>query len=120
VAKAPVVKPEMVNTGPVITGELYAHQKEAFEQFKDTTEMGIFGVMGTGKSSITLRIAGYKFKKGEIDQLLIVAPNSVHVQWAHEQVPLWLDCPYEIQCLFGRGGQKVAYPLEDCYVSSIL
>jgi SNF2 family DNA or RNA helicase len=113
VAKAPVVKPEMVNTGPVITGELYEHQKEAFEQFKDTTEMGIFGVMGTGKSSITLRIAGYKFKKGEIDQLLIVAPNSVHVQWAHEQVPLWLDCPYELQCLFGRGGQKVAYPFTE-------
>jgi SNF2 family DNA or RNA helicase len=99
--------------GPVMTGELYAHQKEAFEQFKDESEIAEFMEMGTGKSAVLLRIAGYKFKKGLIDQLLIVAPNDVHVQWAHEQIPLWLDCPYEMQCLFGRGGAKVAYPFVD-------
>jgi superfamily II DNA or RNA helicase len=73
----------------------------------------IFVTGNTGKSAVILRIAGYKFKKGEINALLIVAPNDVHVQWAHEQVPLWLDCPYEIQCLYGRGGSKVSYPFDD-------
>jgi SNF2 family DNA or RNA helicase len=109
-ASAPV---HVVPQKQVLTGELYAHQKEAFDQFKDATEMGVFAEMGCGKSAVVLRIASYKFKKGEIDQLLIVAPNAVHVQWAHEQVPLWLDCPYNIQCLFGRGGAKVAYPFDD-------
>jgi hypothetical protein len=113
--KEPVAKqPQMVtNTGPTITGELYGHQKEAFERFKNEKEIALFMEMGTGKTATVLRIAGHKFKKGDIDGLLVVAPNDVHVQWAHEQIPLWLDCPYNIQCLFGRGGQKVAYPFDD-------
>jgi SNF2 family DNA or RNA helicase len=107
-------KPVVTNTNTLkITGELREHQVEAFELFKDSSEIGLFMEMGTGKSATILRIAGYKFKKGLINTLLIVAPNDVHVQWAHEQIPLWLDCPYEIQCLFGRGGAKVAYPFDN-------
>ena len=74
---------------------------------------GIFVTGNCGKSAVVLRVAGYKYKKGDINALLVVAPNDVHVQWAHEQIPLWLDCPYDIQCLFGRGGQKVAYPFDN-------
>jgi SNF2 family DNA or RNA helicase len=94
-------------------GELYAHQQEAFDQFKDAAEIAEFMDQGTGKSAVLLRLAGYKFKKGQIDALLIVAPNDVHYQWYTDQLPLWLDCPYNAQCLYGRGGQKVAYPFDD-------
>ncbi len=104
----PVQQPQARIDKPM-TGELYAHQKEAFERFKDASEAALFMEMGTGKSATVLRIAGHKFKTGQIDALLIVAPNDVHVQWAREQVPLWLDCAYDIQCLFGRGGNKLAY-----------
>jgi SNF2 family DNA or RNA helicase len=115
VEKAKVEKPEVKHTatGRALSGELYGHQKEAFEQFKDTTEMGIFGTMGVGKSCISLRIAGYKFKKGEIDQLLIIGPNQIHVQWYSQELPKWLDCPFDSQCLFGTGGAKEAYPFDD-------
>lgn len=98
---------------PKLTGELYAHQQEAFDRFKDQTEIALFMEMGTGKSATVLKIVAHKFKQGEINALLIVAPNDVHVQWYKEQLPLWLSCNYDVQCLFGRGGAKVAYPFTD-------
>jgi hypothetical protein len=94
------------------TGELFGHQIECFERFKDESEIALFLEPGTGKSAIALRIASYKFKKGLINALLIVAPNDIHSQFHREQIPLWLDCSYNSQCLFGRGGQKEAYPFD--------
>lgn len=92
--------------------ELYSHQQEAFDRFKDKSEICLFFEMGCGKSATILIIAAEKFKNKEIDGLLIVAPNDVHKQWADEQIPAWLDCEYQCQCLFGRGGQKVAYAFD--------
>jgi superfamily II DNA or RNA helicase len=77
VEKKPVAVPVFVPQTEV-TGKMYPHQIEAFNQFKDETEIMLFMEMGTGKSLVALRIAGYKFKKGLIDALLIVAPNDVH------------------------------------------
>jgi len=83
----------------------YEHQEETFERFKDADIMGLFLEQGLGKSNIALRIAAYKYRKGEIDSLLIVAPNGVHKQWYIEQIPLWLNCPYEAQLLGGKVGK---------------
>ena len=83
------------------------------EFFDTKEEIALFFEMGVGKSATVLTIAANKFKRGEIDALLVVAPNKVHKQWAVEQVPLWLKVPYEIQCLYGRGGQKQAYSFDD-------
>lgn len=92
--------------------ELYAHQKEAFERFKDSSEVCLFFEMGCGKSATALKIAEHQFLCGKIDALLIIAPNDVHTQWANEQLPQWLEAPYQCQCLFGRGGQKKAYTFD--------
>jgi len=92
---------------------LYSHQQEAVERFKTEREIALFFEMGVGKSSTVLAIAADKFRRKEIDALLVVAPNDVHKQWAVEQIPQWLHIPYDCQCLFGRGGSKVAYPFED-------
>lgn len=95
------------------TLELYQHQKDAIEYFDKATEIALFFEMGVGKSATILRIVANRFKRGEIDALLVIAPNDVHKQWATEQIPLWLDVKYELQCLFGRGGQRVAYEFDD-------
>lgn len=95
------------------TPALYEHQQEALEFFKDKAEIALFFEMGVGKSATVLAIAAEKFKRKEIDALLIVAPNDVHKQWAVEQVPLWLGVPYDIQCLYGRGGARTAYAFDE-------
>jgi SNF2 family DNA or RNA helicase len=92
---------------------LYAHQVEAFQRFKDSTEIALFFECGAGKSATILAIVAEQFRHKKIDALLIVAPNDLHLQWAVEQIPLWLKCNYEVQCLFGRGGAKEAWPFDD-------
>jgi hypothetical protein len=73
----------------------------------------IFITGNCGKSALVLRVAGHKFRTKQIDSLLVISPNDLHLQWAREQIPLWLDVPYNIQCLFGRGGQKKTYPFDN-------
>jgi hypothetical protein len=85
----------------------YKHQDDAFERYKDETEIALFLEQGLGKSKVILDIAKYKFKKGDIDALLIIAPNGVHKQWAREQIPIWLQgVEYDLQIIGGRGGKQ--------------
>ena len=43
--------------------------------------------MGTGKTKMTLDIAADKFRRNEIDCLLVIAPNGVHRQWVEAAIP---------------------------------
>lgn len=69
--------------------ELYEHQKEARERFKDSDAAALFWQPGCGKSCGSLSLAVDKYREGKIDTLLIVAPNRIHTQWAVEQIPQW-------------------------------
>ena len=68
----------------------YKHQLDAFNKFKDREYFALFMDMGTGKTKTALDIAAYKFLKKEINAVLIIAPNNVHMQWIQEQVPIHL------------------------------
>lgn len=96
---------------------LYEHQKEALEKFKDKEDIALFFEMGCGKTLTCLKIAEYKYNKGEIDSLLVIAPNDVHKQWyddlVHPKNIKMIDVPFEAQCVGGRGGEKQLYPFED-------
>jgi len=72
----------------------YAHQLKAFERFKDSEYFGLFMDMGTGKTKTVLDIAAHKFLTGQINAMLILAPNHVHSQWIDEQLPTHCAVPY--------------------------
>lgn len=74
--------------------ELYEHQKKARERFRTEKGAALFWQPGCGKSAATLAMAVDRYRAGEIDVLLIIAPNRLHTQWAVEQVPLW--CGYTL------------------------
>jgi len=65
--------------------EPYRHQLEQFNRHKDMEETALFDDMGTGKSKIAIDLAVYKYLTGQIDAVLIIAPNHVHTQWINEQ-----------------------------------
>ena len=75
--------------------EPYEKQREGFEYVKDLEVSALFADMGTGKTKIALDVAAYKYCKGDIDGILIIAPNNVHSQWINEQIPLHLSVPYK-------------------------
>lgn len=65
----------------------FDHQLKAFALSKDRRNFALFMEMGTGKSKVIIDVAAYLFSIGEIDTLLITAPNGVHRQWLNEQIP---------------------------------
>lgn len=65
----------------------FQHQKECFTKHKDHQFAGILADMGTGKTKITIDMAGYNHSLGKTDRMLVVAPNDVHAQWVEEQIP---------------------------------
>lgn len=69
--------------------QLYQHQIDARKRYRHEPAAAIFWQPGCGKSCISLAMAVDCYMAGEIDVLLIVAPNRIHTQWAVEQVPLW-------------------------------
>ena len=70
---------------------LYKHQEIALERYRKASAIPLFFDPGTGKTLTSLLIAEAKYTSGEIDALLVIAPNGVHKQWAVEEIPKWLS-----------------------------
>lgn len=65
----------------------FSHQKTVFEQSRDREYFAILWEQGTGKTKVSIDTAAYLFLKGEINGLLVVAPNTVHRNWADQEIP---------------------------------
>jgi SNF2 family DNA or RNA helicase len=72
-----------------------SYQLTAFDRFKDMKYFALLFDMGLGKTKTAIDIASYKFLKGEIDAVMLIAPNGVHTQWITEQLPEHCGVPYE-------------------------
>lgn len=68
----------------------FRHQREWWEKTRDTKAFAILWEQGTGKSKLTVDTAGWLYSKGEIDTLVVIAPNGVHRNWIVNEVPTHL------------------------------
>jgi len=73
----------------------YAHQREALNRSKNEPVFALFMEQGTGKSKVSLDTAGYQFTVGNIDALIVIAPNGVHTNWIKNEIPTHLGVGYE-------------------------
>ena len=96
-ATAPRVNPDNIHKLKGLKPKTvpFDHQVVAYNRFHDKAYFALFADMGTGKSKITIDIGAYKYNNGEIDAMMIIAPNNVHIQWKREQFPIHCPIPYE-------------------------
>jgi Mesyanzhinovviridae DNA helicase len=66
-----------------------------------------FMEQGTGKSYVTLDEAETFFIQGDIQLLMIIAPNGVHRNWIEREIPKLLSVPY--WCLLWTGEHTESY-----------
>lgn len=66
----------------------FKHQQDEWDRFKDSDARGLLWQMRTGKTKAILDLACYRFEKGDIDGVLVLAPNGVHVNWVRRQLPV--------------------------------
>lgn len=72
----------------------FKHQKDTWDKSKDFTNYAILWEQGTGKSKVTIDTACHQYIQGNIDAVLVVAPNGVHYNWTSDEIPT--HCPDNI------------------------
>jgi Superfamily II DNA/RNA helicases, SNF2 family len=65
----------------------YSHQKQIWLDSRDREYYGILAEMGTGKTKMTLDTAMWLYEQGEVNGVLVVAPNGVHRAWVEDEIP---------------------------------
>ncbi len=68
----------------------FDHQAKLFAETCDRESYALFWEMGCGKTKPTIDTAAHLWQEGEIDGLLVVAPNNVHRNWVEEELPIHL------------------------------
>ena len=68
----------------------FSHQLSTWGESKDRDFFLVFWEQGTGKTKLTIDTAGWKFLRGEIDGILVLAPNGVHRNWITDELPTHL------------------------------
>lgn len=67
--------------------EQFRHQREHFAQHATKEAWGCLWEQGTGKTKEAIDEAAYLFLTGEIDAVVVVAPNGVHRNWKTDELP---------------------------------
>lgn len=65
----------------------FEHQAKELQAHVMDESRGLLLDMGLGKSKIIIDTASILFQTGEIDGLLIIAPNGVHTNWVSDEIP---------------------------------
>lgn len=93
----------------------YIYQKKAYE-----FTLGLFGLMpsktrsrgtallmemGTGKTIVSIAVAGCMYQRGKIKRVLVVAPLSILGVW-EEEFEQFADFPYTLTVLKGTAAKK--------------
>lgn len=68
----------------------FDHQRDIFENHWDRPAFGLFWEQGCGKTKPVIDNAAYLYEKGEVNGLLVVAPNGVHRNWITDELPTHL------------------------------
>ena len=64
--------------------ERWMHQQRGFDLACMKAEFAYLWDMGTGKTKAAIEDAAFAFARGEIDRVLVIAPNGVHEQWLED------------------------------------
>lgn len=73
----------------------WPHQEKEFAEGRDLDARALLWGMRTGKTKAAIDLACYRHSLGEVEALLILAPNGVHLNWTRLEVPVhtWESTP---------------------------
>jgi len=66
----------------------YLHQLIEFEAHCESVARAMLWQMRTGKTKVIIDTACHLFKEDKIDAVLVFAPNGVHENWVHRELPI--------------------------------
>lgn len=75
----------------------WRHQEKEWDLYRDHDARALLWQMRTGKTRSTVDVAFHRHHdRGDVDGLLVLAPNGVHVNWLRRQLPqhAWRGVPW--------------------------
>jgi SNF2 family DNA or RNA helicase len=84
-----------------------AHQLRGFELSKGKVAFAYLMEQGTGKTKLAIDDCARCWGDGEVDALLVMAPNGVHTKWVTIELPKHMPdwCPY-VAAYYSAGATK--------------
>ena len=64
----------------------YNHQVAGFNFCIDKPFFALFMEQGTGKTKVSIDLMNAKYMRGEINGVLLIAPNGIHSQWITDEL----------------------------------
>lgn len=84
-----------------------AHQRIGLKLLQEHSDYFALGAeQGTGKTWMLLADAEARFKRGEIDGALVLAPNGVHTNWVLREIPTHVEVPVAAAFWLSGGGKR--------------
>ena len=63
----------------------WAHQQKEFDEHRDRRSRAYIWPMRSGKSRGVIDVACYRFGKGDVEGVIVIAPNGVHLNYARNE-----------------------------------
>jgi len=82
------------------------------DEYGDRKYAALICEMGTGKTLMALLNAVGLYQAGEIDSLLVFAPNGVHSNWVRNEIPKHMPDGVDYRSCFWRAGAGVRHQRE--------
>jgi SNF2 family DNA or RNA helicase len=73
----------------------FKHQEDFFYFAWDKKAVALFLDIGCGKTRALIDLADNRYKEGQINSVLVIAPNGVHRQWESKELPAYSAVEYE-------------------------
>jgi SNF2 family DNA or RNA helicase len=73
----------------------FEHQRQALMRGADSHNFAYFMEMGTGKTKVSIDNASYLFLLNKIKHVIVIAPNSVYLNWKKE-IDVHCSVPHKI------------------------
>src|SRR5690606_18894718 len=86
----------------------FEHQVRAFALARTLDNSALLMEQGTGKTLVTIAVAGARYLKGEIRRLLVVCPSSVLYEWKRQFEEL-TGFPYVLHVLEGSIRERAEF-----------
>ena len=91
------------------------HQETALERMSKREYYGLFMEQGTGKTWCLLADAERLYKSGEIQAVLVITPNNVHVNWVRREIPQHLEVDHMARAWRSGGSKQHMAAIEELF-----
>ena len=106
--EAPKPAPVVDDTGFAFKTKPFEHQLKIWKETKDETYWAYLMEQGTGKSKLAIDVAAHLFIHGDIDCVVVVAPNNVHANWIRNEFPAHCPCRWTGSTYYAGDGLVAA------------